>query len=94
MKAAESIIHRIAGLDLGHIGTITVSAGIALAPQHTRERDELVRLVDGALYWAKEYGKNRAHVHRPEDVELAELKALAAASTYEAAPQLEHAAAV
>jgi diguanylate cyclase (GGDEF)-like protein len=81
LTAAESIIDRIASLDLGHIGTITVSAGIALAPQHTREPDELVRLVDGALYWAKEYGKNRAHVHGPDAVELAERKALTAAST-------------
>jgi diguanylate cyclase (GGDEF)-like protein/putative nucleotidyltransferase with HDIG domain len=77
--AAESIIDRIASLDLGHIGSITVSAGIALAPEHTRERDELLRLVDSALYWAKEYGKNRARVYRPDVVELAGLKQLASA---------------
>ncbi len=75
--AAESIIDRIAALDLEHMGTITVSAGIAVAPQHARERDELLRLVDSALYWAKEYGKNQARRYRPDVVELAELKRLA-----------------
>jgi putative nucleotidyltransferase with HDIG domain len=29
------------------------------------------------LYWAKEHGKNRAHVYRPDVVELAELRRLA-----------------
>ncbi|HWH54266.1 MAG TPA: diguanylate cyclase [Gaiellaceae bacterium] len=75
--AAESIIDRIAALDLEQMGTITVSAGIAVVPQHARERDELLRLVDSALYWAKEYGKNQARRYRPDVVELAELKRLA-----------------
>ena len=60
LAAAESIIDRIATIDFGHMGAVTVSAGIAIAPEHARERDELLRLVDSALYWAKEYGKNRA----------------------------------
>ena len=59
------------------MGAITVSAGIAVAPNHTRDRDELLRLVDSALYWAKEYGKNRARAYRPDVIELAELKRLA-----------------
>jgi len=78
--AAESIVGRVASLGLGEMGTVTVSAGIALAPQHTRERQELLRLVDSALYWAKEYGKNHVRVYRPDVVELAELKRLASAS--------------
>src|SRR5437588_11741209 len=78
LTAAESIIDRISALDLEHMGTITVSAGVAVAPDHARERDELLRLVDGALYWAKEYGKNQARTYRPDGVELAELKRLAA----------------
>jgi diguanylate cyclase (GGDEF)-like protein/putative nucleotidyltransferase with HDIG domain len=79
LTAAESIIDRVASLELGRVGAITVSAGIALAPEHARERDELLKLVDGALYWAKEYGKNRVRVFRPDVVELAELKRLASA---------------
>jgi len=77
--AAASIVSRIATLDFGHMGAITVSAGIAVAPNHTRDRDELLRLVDSALYWAKEYGKNRARVYRHDAIELAELKQLATA---------------
>jgi diguanylate cyclase (GGDEF)-like protein/putative nucleotidyltransferase with HDIG domain len=79
LTAAESIIDRIATIDFGHMGAVTVSAGIALAPEHARERDELLRLVDSALYWAKEYGKNRARIYRPDIVELADLRRLASA---------------
>jgi diguanylate cyclase (GGDEF)-like protein/putative nucleotidyltransferase with HDIG domain len=79
VTAAESIIDRIATLDFGQMGGITVSAGIALAPEHARDRDELLKLVDSALYWAKEYGKNRSRVYQPDVVEFAELKRLATA---------------
>jgi diguanylate cyclase (GGDEF)-like protein len=75
--AAESIIDRISAIDLEHMGEITVSAGIAVAPDHATDRDELLRLVDSALYWAKEYGKNQARTYRSDAVELAELKRLA-----------------
>jgi diguanylate cyclase (GGDEF)-like protein len=77
LTAAESIIDRIAALDLEHMGAITVSSGVAIAPHHGRERDVLLRLVDSALYWAKEYGKNQARSYRPDVVEIAELKRLA-----------------
>jgi diguanylate cyclase (GGDEF)-like protein/putative nucleotidyltransferase with HDIG domain len=77
LTAAESIIDRIGTLDLEQMGPVTVSAGVAVAPAHARNRDELLRLVDGALYWAKEYGKNQARGYRPDVVELAELKRLA-----------------
>jgi diguanylate cyclase (GGDEF)-like protein len=79
LTAAESIVDRIATLDFGQMGAITVSAGIACAPHHSSERDELVQLVDSALYWAKEYGKNRVRIYRPDVIELAELKRLATA---------------
>ena len=84
LTAASSIVERISRLDFGQMGAVTVSAGIALAPQHARERDELLQLVDSALYRAKEEGKNRADVYRPDVIELAELKRLAGAKDREA----------
>jgi diguanylate cyclase (GGDEF)-like protein/putative nucleotidyltransferase with HDIG domain len=74
---ASTIIDRVAALQLDHVGSITVSAGIATFPTQAPTRGELVRLADSALYWAKEHGKNRVHVYRPDVVELAELRRLA-----------------
>ena len=79
LTAASSIVERISRLDFAEMGAVTVSAGIALAPQHARERDELLRLVDTALYRAKENGKNRADIYRPDVIELADLRRLVSA---------------
>ncbi|MDX6397231.1 MAG: hypothetical protein QOJ43_639 [Gaiellaceae bacterium] len=76
--AAEAIVERIASIELPPAGPVTVSAGIATVPQVDVDRDELVRRSDSALYWAKEYGKNQVRVYRPDVVEIAELKRLAA----------------
>jgi diguanylate cyclase (GGDEF)-like protein/putative nucleotidyltransferase with HDIG domain len=72
--AARSIVARIGELELTDLGGITVSAGVATYPHHGGDRDSLIRLADGALYWAKEHGKNRVHVARPEVVDLADLR--------------------
>jgi diguanylate cyclase (GGDEF)-like protein len=92
LAAANSVLERIAALDLDHIGNVTVSAGLATFPVQGHGRDELIRLADSALYWAKEHGKNRVRLYRPEVVELAELKRLAAgpdkAARYRAAASL------
>jgi diguanylate cyclase (GGDEF)-like protein/putative nucleotidyltransferase with HDIG domain len=77
LTAASSVVERIAALELEHVGSVTVSAGVAISPNHADERDELIRLADCALYWAKEYGKNRVRAYRPDVIELAELKRLA-----------------
>jgi diguanylate cyclase (GGDEF)-like protein len=77
LVAAESVVDRIAALKLEQVGSVTVSVGVATSPQHAEERDELVRLADSALYWAKEYGKNRVRAYRPDVIELAELKRVA-----------------
>ena len=76
--AADAIIERISSIDLPPAGAVTVSAGIATVPLDDVGRDELVRRADSALYWAKEYGKNQTRVYRPDVVEIAELKRLAA----------------
>jgi len=77
MTAASSVVERIGALKLDQVGSVTVSAGVAISPQHASDRDELIRLADSALYWAKEYGKNRVRAYRPDVIELAELKRLA-----------------
>jgi diguanylate cyclase (GGDEF)-like protein/putative nucleotidyltransferase with HDIG domain len=77
VAAAHSIVGRIGALTVGEIEGITVSAGVATYPEHGGERDELIRLADNALYWAKENGKNRVRVSRADVVELSDLKRLA-----------------
>jgi diguanylate cyclase (GGDEF)-like protein/putative nucleotidyltransferase with HDIG domain len=77
LTAASSVVDRIAALRLDQAGSVTVSAGLATSPQHAADRDELIRVADSALYWAKEYGKNRVRAFRPDVIELAELKRLA-----------------
>ena len=92
LAAANSVVERIAAADFDHIGSVTVSAGLATFPVQGHGRDELIRLADSALYWAKEHGKNRVRLYRPDVVELAELKRLAAgpdkAACYRAAASL------
>jgi diguanylate cyclase (GGDEF)-like protein len=65
VEAVEAIVRRMAALDLQHIGSITISAGIAGFPHHAAGLDELIRVTDSALYSAKEQGKNRAALARP-----------------------------
>ncbi len=76
--AAQAIVGRIAGYEFAPAGSVTVSAGIATVPEEGIARDELVRRADSALYWAKEYGKDQVRVYRPDVLEIAELKRLAA----------------
>jgi diguanylate cyclase (GGDEF)-like protein/putative nucleotidyltransferase with HDIG domain len=77
LSTAQSIVQRIAETELGKAGAITVSAGVATFPQHGRERDSLIRLADGALYWAKEHGKNQVRLARADVAELSEFRRVA-----------------
>jgi len=77
VNVATSIVERLREMKLEHSEQITVSAGVATLAVQGVGRDELIRFADSALYWAKEHGKNRVRVYRPEIVELAELKKLA-----------------
>ena len=90
--AAASIVERLATTSLDPGVEMTVSAGVATYPSQGVGRDELIRLADSALYWAKEHGKNQVRVYRPDVVELAELKRLASgadkAARYRAAASL------
>jgi diguanylate cyclase (GGDEF)-like protein len=69
---ARAIVKRIGEWDIGQVGAITVSAGVASFPSDGRERDSLIRLADGALYWAKEHGKNQVCLAGAGPADLAE----------------------
>jgi diguanylate cyclase (GGDEF)-like protein len=92
VSVARSVVERVGAAQLEHVGSLTVSAGVATFPQQGVGRDELIRLADSALYWAKEDGKNRARAYEPAYVELKELQQLAdgadRAARYRAAASL------
>ncbi|HEY3462242.1 MAG TPA: diguanylate cyclase [Gaiellaceae bacterium] len=73
---ARSIVERVAALDVEGVGPVTVSAGVATYPMHGTGRDELIRLADSALYWAKKDGKNRVRAYAAESILRANLEEL------------------
>jgi diguanylate cyclase (GGDEF)-like protein len=73
---ARSIVERVAALDVEGVGPVTVSAGVATYPTHGTGRDELIRLADSALYWAKKDGKNRVRAYAAESILRANLEHL------------------
>jgi diguanylate cyclase (GGDEF)-like protein len=76
VAVARSVVERVGAMQLEHVGNLTVSAGVATFPVQGVGRDELIRLADSALYWAKEDGKNRARTYEPALVELKQLQQL------------------
>jgi len=74
---ARSIVERVAALDVEGVGPVTVSAGVATYPVQGSGRDELIRLADSALYWAKKDGKNRVRAYAAESILRANLEELA-----------------
>jgi diguanylate cyclase (GGDEF)-like protein len=92
VAVARSIVERVGAADLEQVGPMTVSAGVATYPIQGAGRDELIRLADSALYWAKEDGKNRARGYEPALVEIKQLQQLAEgkdrAARYRAATSL------
>jgi diguanylate cyclase (GGDEF)-like protein len=76
MMAAQSITSRIGSLEDEEVDQVLVSIGVATSPMRGTSRDELVRLADRALYWAKNHGKNQVRLYRPDVVDLTPLKRL------------------
>jgi two-component system, cell cycle response regulator len=91
----EAVIARVVNGAYEAGVTPGVSAGIAVYPQHSVDRKELLRLADHALYASKERGKNRVEIYRPEVGQLAALRRLAhepdRAARLNAAASLAHA---
>ena len=94
-RIAEGVLARAAELDAAPGMKVRLSAGVAVYPAVGVERAELVRVADSALYLAKEHGKGRVRVYRPDLLELAELRRLAEgpdrAARLRAAASLAHA---
>ncbi|MCA9830738.1 MAG: GGDEF domain-containing protein [Dehalococcoidia bacterium] len=55
----------LTGETLEPVGPVTISAGIAVAPEHGRAMDILIELADHAMYEAKASGRNRVVGYRP-----------------------------
>lgn len=69
LEVVDRAREALAGLPVDAVGRVTVSAGLCdLGQAHTRE--DLVRFAEGALYWAKQHGRNVALVYAPEVVEV------------------------
>ena len=56
---AERLIDRLAELDLAGVGTLTVSVGLSLGPEHAMNPRELAACAEAAMMTAKAHGKNR-----------------------------------
>jgi diguanylate cyclase (GGDEF)-like protein/PAS domain S-box-containing protein len=67
-QATDRARELVARTAIGEVGTITVSAGVCdLAQAGTA--GELQRLAEGALYWAKQHGRDVAFLYSPKVVE-------------------------
>jgi diguanylate cyclase (GGDEF)-like protein/PAS domain S-box-containing protein len=66
LQRAERIRVAVAGLDLIYntfpLGGITISAGVAVFPQHGSNGEQIIKNADVALYRAKHNGRNRVEV--------------------------------
>jgi diguanylate cyclase (GGDEF)-like protein/putative nucleotidyltransferase with HDIG domain len=68
--ALERLHARLWQTTFPHGEPVTVSVGIAAFPDTAGDRDELQRVADSALYWAKNHGKNRSCVYSPNVVRI------------------------
>ncbi len=78
VEIAGAILSRVASIKLDDLPQLTMSCGIAAYPSEGVSRNELPRLADSALYWAKDHGKNRVRVYHPEALSAYALERLGA----------------
>ncbi len=53
-----------------HAASSSISVGVVLYPEHGSSARELFSRADAAMFRAKELGRNRCHLFRPEDKDL------------------------
>lgn len=58
-REMEALYREVSSAQFAHGESVTVSVGIATYPADAESAEELERKADGALYWAKQNGKNR-----------------------------------
>ncbi len=68
-RAADRAREAVATDAFPGVGHLTISAGVCDLEQAS-EQNELFRLADGALYWAKQHGRDVAFLYSPEVVEV------------------------
>ncbi len=68
-RAADRAREAIAADPFPGVGHLTISAGVCDLDQ-APQQSELFRLADGALYWAKQHGRDVAFLYSPEVVEV------------------------
>jgi diguanylate cyclase (GGDEF)-like protein len=67
-RAADRARELVARTTIGEVGTVSVSAGVCDLEQ-AGSAGELQRLAEGALYWAKQHGRDVAFLYSPKVVE-------------------------
>lgn len=70
LQAAERVREAIAAAPMREVGTVTVSAGVCDLSRARGDADRMVRLAEGALYWAKQHGRNVACLYSSDEVEV------------------------
>lgn len=63
---ARALIER---MDFGEAGSVTISAGVCDLT-HASSAGDLLRLTDGALYWAKSHGRNTVARYHPDVIDV------------------------
>jgi len=73
LRRAERMREEVAKLELRYgdkpLGPVTVSLGVAVFPDHTKESEELLRCADEALYAAKQAGRNRVVAYSADQLQ-------------------------
>jgi diguanylate cyclase (GGDEF)-like protein/putative nucleotidyltransferase with HDIG domain len=77
VRIARAVVDRVAGARYEAGAVVNLSAGVASFPCDANKPSELVRLADGALYRAKDEGKNRVATQATSAAEMGQLRKVA-----------------
>jgi diguanylate cyclase (GGDEF)-like protein len=66
---AQRLVERLAATDFAGVGSLTVSLGLALGPEHAMNPRELAACAEAAMMTAKAHGKNRIVLYDESGIE-------------------------